>query len=177
MKTVSLHTLRDLLANVRGATPISLLTVTDARLKVKGNPYAPLGSVYKVCRVNAMANTDHESAVNRQQVREHTEPGFQAGERSWGTRHGCLVEHKGEYYLPVQIRHVSRPIYVAPTMRGINVRLVPVAKEVIAPFLPPDRREQEAARQGVEAPVVRRDYKLSSIVAASIGGQRYRVRP
>lgn len=178
MKTISLNTLRDLLAGVKGTTAVSMVTVTDARLK-KANPFAPLGSVYKVCRVSAMVGTDHEAAVNRAQWKQGVEPGYQAGSRSWGDRtSSALVESKGQFYLCAQLNPAikTRPVYVAPVLKGTRVRLMPVSKEVIAPFLPPDRREQEAERQGVTDPVIRRDYKLSSITQISILGQRYRIR-
>lgn len=178
MKTISLHRLKTILENLTHATPVTFTAVTDARCRKRNNPLVALGPVYKVARVNGMANTSHENAVNRQMDREGNEACYQMGERSWGVRRGALVEREGEFYLPVQLHPTARvhPIFVAPKIRGVQVRLMPVSKEEVAPFLPSDRREAVAAQQGVERPVIRRDYKLTSLATITLNGERYRVR-
>lgn len=177
--TVNLTQLRAILAATKGATPVSFLAVTDARARTTNNPLTKLGPCYKVTRISAMLNTDHTAAVVRQQAREGVAaPVYEPSPRSWGTRLGALVEHKGDYYLPVQLNPAvrARPVYLAPQIRRGKVRLLPVAKETIAPFLPADRSAAVAEHQGVERAVQRRDFKLSSIVALSLNGQHLRVR-
>ncbi len=180
MKTISPYEAKEIFAHISGAKPITIIAVTDARLKKTNNPLIALGNVYKVAKINGMANTDHETAVNRQAARENIVANYQSGERSWGTRigNGGLVEYKGAYFVPIQINPISRarPIYLAPKMRGTKVRLTPVAKEELAPFLPADQREAHSARQGVERSVERRDFRLDSIVQFSLDGEKYRIR-
>ena len=179
MKTISPHEAKEIFSRISGAKPITILAVTDARLKKTNNPMLALGNVYKVARINGMANTSHENAVNRQAERENIVAHYQSGERSWGLRTGALVEYKGCYYVPIQLNPISRarPIYLAPKMRGTKVRLIPVAKEELAAFLPADRSDANSARQvGVERPVERRDFRLDSIVQFSLDGEKYRIR-
>lgn len=180
MRTITRNQLRAILAEVKGSTAVSLVAVTDARARKTGNPFVTLGPIRKVCKVNGMVGTDHEGAVVRQQAREGVaDPNYRAVDRSWGTRLSAALVQKGdEFYLPIQLNPAFkvRPVYVAPKIVGIDARLVPVDRAQIAPFLPPDRTEQDAAHQGVDRCVVRRDYRLDSIAAIAIGGQRYRVR-
>ena len=180
MKTVTVSQLCAILAKVKGATPVTFVAVTDARARKTNNPHTVLGPVYRTEKVNGMVGTDHEAAVVRQQAREGAlDPAYVAQARSWGERVGPALVKKGDsYYLPVQLNPAQRshPVYIAPKWRGTKVRLLPVATEAIAPFLPSERREERAAHQGVERLVDRRDYKLESIASLSIDGEQYRVR-
>jgi hypothetical protein len=182
MKTtnVTVAQLRDILATVKGATPVSFIAVTDAGCRKTDNPHVALSPVYKVARVSAMIGTDHEAAVERQQGREGAvDPSYTAAPRTWGTRIGAALVQKGsDYYLPAQLNPAVKrnPIYLAAQMRAGRPRLVPIATAEIAPYLPADRRAAVAAHQGVARPVERRDYKLTGIVALSMGERHYRVR-
>ncbi len=179
MRTISLDGLRDLLSNVRGTTAVSFVALTKVDARKTGNPHK-LG-IYKLARVNAMLGTNHEAAVVRQQAREGvTDPTYVAQERSWGERvSGALVRKGEDYYLPVQLNPTvcARPVYLVPKIDANGKpRLVPIPEAEVAPWLPPDRREAQAAHQGVARPVERRDYKLSSLAYAALNGERLRVR-
>lgn len=180
MKTITTTQLANLLSKVTHATAIGFTAVTDARPKKTGNPYS---SIQKWTKVSAFTGTIYENAVNRQLTREGhgDEAAFEAKERSWGNRISSALVSKldaktGEvrFYLPAQIQRTSKPLYLVPT--GAAQRLTVVPKERVAPWLPASKTEETAAAQGVEKPVIYRDYLLSSIRSINLDGERYRVR-
>jgi hypothetical protein len=180
MKTITLHRLKTILENLTHATPVGVIALTTADCRAKGptgpNPWGKDG-VKKLTRLNAMIGTDHELSIQRQQAREGQEADFLAAPRSWGVRIGPgLVEHRGQYYLPLQLSPVNavRPLYLVPRERGAKTILTAVPKEIVAPWLSPARDER--VYQGVVRPVVRRDLRLDSIVSITLGGEKYRIR-
>lgn len=104
-----MNKLQALLANVSGATFISLDTETVPTLTGgKSNPHQ--GRVVKVSRgasVMVFQNKNsnaYENMVNRRLIAEGKDPAsFTLGERAWGTRIAGtpFIEHKGETYLEV----------------------------------------------------------------------------
>ncbi len=174
MKTVTLNTLRDLLAKVTHATPVGLVAMTTPDLRVTGNPY-PKGAVKKLTRLNVMVGARHESSVQRQQAREGQEPTFVAAPRKWGVHISpALVTHKGEFFLSAQMNPLNRPrpIYLVP--KGKRNTLTMVSKETLAPWLPERKDERES--QGVVRTVEHRDFRLDSIISLTMNGEQYRVR-
>ena len=170
VKTINQSQLADILRSVKGATPLTISALVDARARKTGNPFR---EVLKLSKVNGMCGCSYEKSVNRQQNREGTIPAFEARERSWGERISpALVEGKeGKLYLAIQPQRTAQPVYFGRNDKGV---LIQVKKEVVAPFLPEKRSSAEA--QGVDKEIVYRNYSLSSITALSIGGEKYRVR-
>lgn len=157
--TISPTQARDILAAIRGATPVTITALTKPEQKV-----SPFGTVRKLVRVNAMTGCIYENAL-RKAVGDDAE----AGDRAWGERNqSCLTTKTAKdgttsYYLPLQINRASRPFFL---VSGRDNRLVAVEPKSVQPYL----------RQRPEPPVVYKDYSLNSLIALSIGGQKYRVR-
>ncbi len=185
MKTITIDQaeLKDLLAGITHAVPLSFTAITSAKLRKTGNT---LGEAFKWTKVNAFVGTSYQAAVRRQEKREMPEAPstFVAQERSWGERvEGApalvsqINKETGEqlFYLVAQIQRTSKPIYLIRKEWNARRRahLTVVPKEVVAPFLPASR---ETINQPVEKPVVWRTYSLSSVVALSYNGKQYRVR-
>lgn len=157
-----------------GATFVSFIAETEADLKKTGNPF---GTVIKRSAVNGCVGFDYEKSVNRQQGREGGAEDFVAEPRNWGTRISrFFVEHtpKGadrkRTYLTVKVEKVlEKPEYLrADTME-------PLAKELIAPFLPKSR--SNADHQGVTKEIIYRDYALDSIRHLRYNGENIDLRP
>ena len=169
MKTINQSQLADILRSVKGAAPITISALVDARARKTGNPFK---EVLKLSKVNGMTGANYEASVNRQHDREGTTPAFEARERSWGERiSSALVENKGKLYLAIQPQRTAQPVYFGRNDKGV---LMQVKKEAVAPFLPEKKSSAEA--QGVDKEIVYRNYSLTSITALSIGGEKYRVR-
>lgn len=170
-KTISVSALADILRAVKGACPVTITALTDAKARKTGNPYS---EVLKLARVNGMTGVDYAAAVERQQEREGKEVGFEARAPWYDRECGTLGKHKktGELYLLLKPnRTIDRPTYFGRNGAGV---LIQVPKTKIADFLPPYR--SAAPSQGVDKEIPWRTYGLAGISQIAIGGQRYRVR-
>ena len=152
----------------RGAFPCTLTTIVEPKMRKTGNPRH--GNCWKVSRVNVMANFIYGNAVNRQRVREGTDPDFQAQPRKWGERlpGTCFVAHKDKLYVEAKVERSLGRQYVDRDGK-------PIDAEAIAPFLPD--RDGEGETQEIESVVIVRDYSLESIVGIVLAGQSFDVDP
>jgi hypothetical protein len=160
-------------ATANGATFITLVTETDARLKKTGNSF---GQVNKLSRVNIACNTDYEAGVQRQQVREGAAEGtFKAQAHKWAEHvPGCrwLVRHPetGELYVVGKPeRALEDPTYIKAISREV------LDYEAVKSFLPAKRSNAEA--QGVEKEIPYRQWKLESIKEIHCNNERYVIVP
>lgn len=168
VKHISRAQLQVLLAQVKGAKPLTISAFVDAHPRKTGNPYA---EIRKLSKVNGFTGCDYSASVNRQRDREGSVPAFEAKERSWGERVSpALVELKGKWYLAIQPQATATPLYFA---RSEGKPFVHVPKAKIETFLPAER---PATNQGTEKEVVYRNYSLENIVGLTMDGQSYRVR-
>jgi hypothetical protein len=110
-----------------------------------------------------MIGFNYANSVNRQQGREGGEMDFEAQPRKWGTRlpHSPFVEHKGKLYLETKVQNVYGTQYLLDGKE--------VTKDEIREWLRP--KPEEGARQGVENPVILRDFSLESIREIRVGGE------
>ncbi len=191
--TITPLELADLLRNeVKHAQPIafSALTLVDDRRfaqvpiasrltdrtpiigKVENPHYR---RIHKLSRVQAFTGADYEAAVIRRREAEQVPGGFAAKARKWGERicHALCrnVEEDGreQFYLIAHVLRAQSPIYL---IQRDGFPLVPIPKEVIAPFLPASKLTQ----QGVEREVTYRNYALHNLTSLSLAGRQYRVR-
>ncbi len=179
MKTISIPQLRDLLLyGVHSPRPVGFVAVTKVAARRTGLPWM---DIYKVVTINGMTGVDYQKSVNLQRSREHHIPDYRAAPRTWGKRiSAALVEYRKSFYLATQITpgFTPRPIYLVPVPQPSGrVRLKPVPKEMVAPWLPIERVAEVAAAQGVIRGVCYRNFALTSLVSISLNGVRYRVRP
>lgn len=147
-----------ILSRIRGAAPCSFVSITTPEQR-----QSPLGPIKKLVKVNAMTGCHYANAL-RKATGDHALP-----ERKWGERAESAVVEKltkaghVDYYLPVQLNHVSRPLYLVPGPAG---RLAAIPPAVAEPFI----------RQRPTPAVQYRDYALRNLLGVNIGGRRYRIR-
>lgn len=164
-KIITQTQLAGILANIRGATPAQLLTVTNPVKKVC--PFA----VQKIVQSNVMLNCFYEAGVNRRLEKEGKPAGFEAKPRAWGShvmdgdRLTPLVEHKGKLYMVCQFNRVDSVEYRRDGQQ--------VDKAGLADYLPKDRVEGE--NQGLDKALVVRTYGLDSIRSITIDRETFEV--
>lgn len=186
-----------ILAERRGACPVTILAETTPELiGGKKSPILSNGPITKVTVVNGMANFAYERAVNRVREKEGqplTETGaveiFKSCPRVWGAR---LI--MGNYLLPLvhHVKGLKQPVSVRDIKNIKNlphadelylelqckepsmVKYIQADKElpleVIQQFL---REKDSVGRQGVDNPVILRDYKLANIRHLTFDGTMY----
>lgn len=157
---MKLGELKAALMERKGTSFVTIVAVTDPRMRKRDNPYA--GRVQKRSSVNGVVGWIYQNSVNRERVREDLEADFEAHPRKWGERiKGTpFVEHKGNTYLELKVERVLSTEYLLDGE--------PVDREVIAEWLP--ARKAEGARQEVENPIILRDYRLDSITEITFDG-------
>jgi len=162
---ITLGDLKAALASRKGTSFVTIVAVTEPRMRKRGNPYS--GRVFKRSRVNGAIGWLYDSGVNRQRVREGLEPDFESFPRKWGERiKGTpFVEHKGKTYLELKVERALSTEYL------LDGEVID--KSVIEEWLPKPKPEGE--RQQVEAPVILRDYDLANIKEISFDGMRIQV--
>lgn len=163
MKNITRVEFCELLMGLRGATPVTITSKTEVRVP-KSCQYH---GTTKISKVNGLANFHYEAAVNRQLTREDKSADFEAMPRQWGERlvrpDGTLtpiVQHKGANYLELKVQNSLESKYVFNDKE--------LDKDVITPFLP-----KSVSRQGTDKEVIVRDYKLESVLEATINGELY----
>jgi hypothetical protein len=162
MRKIAVAKLSEVLKRIRGATAVSLVVETSPELiKPKSNPL--FGRLTKLSYLNGMIGFNYESSVNRQQGREGGDMDFEAMPRKWGTRiaGSPFVEYKGKLYLETKVQKVYGTKYILDGKE--------VTKDEIKKWLRP--KPEEGARQGVENPVVLRDFSLESIREIRVDGE------
>ena len=155
----------------RGATFISFLVETDAKMRKTGNPY--LGAK-KVAKVHGMLNFLYDEAVQRRLEKEgKPADSFRKGE-SWHeivTREDgtltpfCRHKETGELYLRFMHQNTLDAIYVDVNGNRISV-------DEITPFL---QKPSGYGNQGLDNPVRILTYKLSGIREITLNGTTYQI--
>lgn len=115
--TNAIRSLLGLLTNVKGNTFVSADCVTTVKLTGgKSNPYQ--GQISKHSTVNGQLFSNqeynaYEAMVNRRREDEGKPADFTVAARRWGTRvpGTPIIEHKGNYYMEVNVKSVSNTFY------------------------------------------------------------------
>lgn len=164
VRLVTINQLEKLLFSINGAKAVRVLTSTQLRMRKTNNQYYDL--VQKLQEHSAFLNFNYEAAVNRQRAREDKRAAFTAQPRAWGVRlpNSCLVFHNNQYYMEAKVEQSGLAQY---TFRGR-----PIDYSVIESFCPP----RAAPNQGIDKPVIVRDFSTLSVLEVVIDGTRYRVR-
>lgn len=157
---MKLGELKAALASRKGTSFITIVALTDPRMRKRGNPY--IGRVLKRSTVNGAIGWIYQNSVNRERARENLEPDFEAFPRKWGQRiKGTpFVEHKGKTYLELKVERAISTEYLLDGQV--------VDKSVIEEWLP--KRKPEGERQEVDRPIILRDYDLANIKAITFDG-------
>jgi hypothetical protein len=149
-------------------TPITLVTLTVPELRRTGNPYGP-NEVLKKATVTGVIGADYEATVKVNQMYvAGVAPTFKAGKAPWGERvNGSLVEHKNAFYVSVLGGKSSDVSYI--DTKGQTVEF-----DKISPYMPARAENKKQADAGLtESQVVPRNYKIASILIATIGDTTY----
>lgn len=165
MKAITEAELLALLGEIKGATFATLVTATDPKLLKTGNT---LGPVRKISRVNVTLGFQYENAVNRQRLREGSEPDFEADTRQWGKKISPMfVAHLGKIYLETKVEKTLGHSFHDAEGKEIDPKLV-------EPFLP---KRSKSTTQETEKEILVRDYALESIRSLSVKGEEYVLIP
>ena len=162
--------LEQILGQLRGATFVTLLTRTEPSMNKGGNPFH--GKVFKISRVNGVANFKYANSVNRQRGREGKVEDFRPEPRKWGQRvEGTpLVFHKGQTYLELKVERSLGHSYVWANGDVMSDEEVEQLKSHL-------RKRKQPETQGTDKEIILRDYKLSNIIAITMNGQQSIVVP
>lgn len=155
-KTITLDELVSRLDGLKGARVVCFISrVVPAMTGGKSCPF--YGRVQKVSKVRGMVNWIYQNSVNRQRIREESEPDFVPLPRSWGERIAGkpFVVHKGNRYVEVKVESVLNTVYL--------VDGVPADEEVMGELRKWLKESSEPKRQQLEKPVILRDYKVENI--------------
>jgi hypothetical protein len=176
MKNITLVELQVVLAQVKGATPATIVAVTEPKMNKFGiiegiktpNPY--IGRTTKRVISNVFIGFIYKNSVNNALDKQGDGEKFTAKKRTWGTKikGTCLVEHQGNWYLETRFLNDIKPKYFLDGK--------PTSEDTFIAFLP--EKKSNAERQGLEEhnEVILRDYKLSAISEIKVGGEHYIVK-
>jgi hypothetical protein len=148
---------------LKGAKIATIVSETVPAMRKTDNPFH--GRIRKVSRTNVVLNCVYQNSVNNQREREDLERNFEPEPRKWGQRivGTGLVEHNGELYLETKIQRTLGYTYIDQSGSEVD-------PAIINPYLP---KRVEGERQGVEKPVIWRDYKLASIRELVVDGTTF----
>jgi len=159
--------LNQLLLTVRGATPVTLVTMTEPPCRA-GSPH-----ITKLSEVNGMLQANYEKSVNRQLEREDKEADFKAKGLPWGMKlhETCLIIHESKQdgtprsYLRIQINSTKEPRYY---MDGKEVQYDDVKQYL--------RKRSSSSRQGTDKQVFPRNYQVTpgscTVKSIAINGRK-----
>jgi hypothetical protein len=163
---ITVAELTKLLLAQKGAMPITIEALVEVRARKTGNPY---DAILKFSTVNGFTGHDYEASVNRQRVREGSNPDFVQHDRSWGTNVNNILSQKGDkYYLRIRPLHTSEPTYFVRQGKTLKQ----VAKSVVEAFLPP---VYPSKVQATDTEILHREYLVTNLRSVTFGGVRYEV--
>lgn len=161
-KILTREQLVELLHQKKGATFVTITTVTIPKLLKEGNPLYK--KVEKIARRNGITGASYQQCVRNRQEKEGLEPNFEAEPLPWGEHDGpYLVKHKGKYYL----KYRASDNNLEEVFRRIDNREI-ISKDLVTPFYP-----VKTSRQGVEKPVGWITPSIENIRQISIFGESF----
>jgi len=159
------------LMSIVGPTPATFTAVTEVAMnktldgdRSKPNPYH--GRVTKEQISNVFINFNYQNSVNKALAKEGKEADFEAHPRKWGERvpGTPLILHKGEYYL--EARFLANEPKVRYMLDGQDID-----KSEIEAYLPKKNTESLKESQGLEEPIIIRDFKISGMREIKFDGK------
>jgi len=165
----------------KGATPFSITQITKQATRKAPYPKFKLsglkdGNTYfgKVSQVNGMTETDYESNVNTQRLKEELPSDFKS-DKGWGEHlTKSVIELEGRLYLmyrPLTSRPAFTPVYVVATDEQGNSFEVVSSMEVDKYKSP----TPEFTKQGVENKIEIRKISIDGIAAIKVAGEEYTI--
>jgi len=172
---ISRYELIERLFALRTASFVTIVAETDPRFLKKHRDTKdpnPWPGAVKRATVNGTVNWIYGNAVNRQRIREDSEPEFTPKPRAWGRRleGSPFVLHKGRLYLEVKPQRILSTEY-----QDADGNVIP-DDEYLEGFKP--AKSSNAEHQGVseEGEVRCLDYGVNGIREIRMGGERLVIR-
>jgi len=163
----------ELLAISKGAQFATITALTVPSMNKTDNPW--IGRVEKEAEVNGVINWDYERCVNRQRIREGIDPDFEALERSWGQRIRELpftVNAKTKLlYLELKVERSIGYTYFVLDAKKKRRPATEAEHDSINSWI----RQPGPGRQGVDNPVLLRDYRFDHILSIRVGGTLHKI--
>lgn len=150
----------------KGATFISIKTVTVPDMRKTGNPF--VGNVKKHSVVNGILGFDYEDGVNRIAAKEGKEQ-RESKPRAWGVISPCkrFVFHKGKVYLRLRCQAVMEtPLYFDNDGLIVGERL-----DQLKSFFPV--KVKSSTQADLQGEVIERDYGMETIIAFTFNKANY----
>lgn len=182
VKQITPEALVEVLRAVSEETSVILIARTEVRVnkKVAGAVNPLHGRVTRVSEVLGMAGSCYSAAVNSQRTAEGLPADFQALPHNYavgqpapsadGEPLGLLKAHRDDptrLYLPLLVDQTAWSFYEVDGVRAPD--------QAVEPWLPD--RKTPASRQGIDKPVLYRDFKLESILEIALDfDQHYQVQ-
>lgn len=165
VERVNRDQLRDVLAETKGALPVTMAGYTVPDMRKTNNPF--FGRVKKRSHLNGMINWIYQNSVNYQRVREDKEPDFVPMPRRWGQRleKSPFVAHNDTLYLEVKVQRLLEYRYYVDGREATAEEV-----EQIESFLP---KRKEGRRQELDKVQILRDYTLENIEQITLNGRTY----
>jgi hypothetical protein len=137
--------------------------------RVDGSPNPYYGRTRKLAKVNGIVGFWYENSVNNQRDREGKETNFEAMPHNYADHEprGVITYHRADperLYLPIK---VQRSLGYEYQVDGLVV-----PNEDIDPWL---RKRKEGTRQGLDNPVIFRNYLLCNVLHLAFGGDWYEI--
>lgn len=167
----------NLLVSHKGNALVSFVTLSDARLLKRGNPF---GVVLKRSEMVACVGANYQSAVNRQADREgNPDAGsFEADSLPWGEfvpgTDRKFIANKGETYVRMQFAPGMSAPKSVQYFRADNGE--ELTKEQIAEFLPKRSESDRQDEFGNDGKIAVRTFKVASLQSVTFGGQCYEMK-
>ncbi len=155
----------EMLKGLKGTTFATLYCDSEPKLKCPKTKNKHMqGRIRKQSTVNCTLGFIYANSVNRQRVREDKEGDFTPNKRKWGVRvpQTPLVHHNGNWYLETKVEKVYDTRYL------LDGKVVD--RSEIAEYLAQSSKQPQ---QELDKEVILRDYKVDSIIAATINGKQY----
>ncbi len=165
MPLITTSQLETLLLGVKSSTFVTITTYTledKMNKNVEGTPNPFYKQLYKRSKVNGTIRFYYDRAVNKKRDKEDKDPDFVALPRSWGEwidGSPLVISDKGNVSLVIMIK--SREHQYEQ-----NGEIIPT--EIVDPWL---RETQEGTRQGLDNPVVYRNFRLDNITNINMNGE------
>lgn len=182
METITYSELIALVRASKGAQPVGVEAITDAKAKKTGNPY---GSIRKHTRAVGFIGANYAKSIEREQIRQGVDAAknaFVAEPRPWGDWliTNKIATHKGAYYLRTQSTPGQRKRQRAKVLAYLSESGKKLNKADIAPFLPApsvSKKQAEAGLVAIGEQIDVREYRFDSIQRLRIGGKTYKLAP
>ena len=160
--------LAQVLENIKGAKPATVIAKTKVEQRKKGNPYHD--KVDKIQMSNVFLNFRYKNSVNNKRVKEHKENDFVPMSRKWGHRIGntCLIQHNNKQYVELGYLTDNKPTvkYVDENLQDFDINLV-------NEFLFKSNIESIKEHQNLDNPVILRDINIDNIMGIKINKNTY----